>query len=157
SPFASLQARWGPGTAQRAPPQRLRHWIFFQRPDITLDQAFLRTKIGRMRSALSEGTPMRFHWPLDTSFCRVQLDVEQACCLICGHALQVCTRRRHRLFSRVGPGALAPGPLTEPDLWVTHPALQVADSLTPTAAAVCARPAQAGAARLSRWPSHSPP
>ncbi|MBM4012886.1 MAG: amidohydrolase family protein, partial [Planctomycetes bacterium] len=27
--------------------------------------------------------------------------------------------------SRVGPGAFAPGPLSEPDLWVTHPALWV--------------------------------
>jgi len=26
---------------------------------------------------------------------------------------------------RVGPGAFAPGPLSEPDLWVTHPALWV--------------------------------
>ena len=28
---------------------------------------------------------------------------------------------------RVGPGALAPRPLTEPDLWVTHPADQLQD------------------------------
>jgi len=28
-------------------------------------------------------------------------------------------------IGRVGPGAFAPRPLTEPDLWVTHPALWV--------------------------------
>jgi len=33
-----------------------------------------------------------------------------------------------RFSRRVGPGALAPRPLTEPDLWVTHPALWVSVS-----------------------------
>ena len=34
-------------------------------------------------------------------------------------------RRTTLLPSRVGTGACAPAPLTEPDLWATHPALQV--------------------------------
>ena len=33
--------------------------------------------------------------------------------------------RRVRRHGRVGPGDCSPRPLTEPDLWVTHPALQV--------------------------------
>lgn len=53
--------------------------------------------------------------------------------------------------SRVGPGVFTPGPLTEPDLWTTHPALQVATSITQTAKAVGTRPVREDAAAAIRF------
>jgi hypothetical protein len=46
---------------------------------------------------------MRFRWPTDIQFRRVQLDVEQEHCLTCRQPLQICAHRRHRLFTLQGP------------------------------------------------------
>jgi hypothetical protein len=46
---------------------------------------------------------MRFRWPKDTPFQRLQLDVEQSSCTTCGRQLHICCHRRHRLFTLRGP------------------------------------------------------
>lgn len=46
---------------------------------------------------------MRFRWPRDIRFRRVQRDVEQPHCLLCGLPLQIAAHRRHRLFTLQGP------------------------------------------------------
>lgn len=46
---------------------------------------------------------MRSHWPKDTSFTRLVLDVEDEFCATCGRSLHVCDHRRHRIFTLQGP------------------------------------------------------
>jgi hypothetical protein len=46
---------------------------------------------------------MRFHWPKDTTFRRVVLDVEQQGCSRCGRPLYICAHRVHRIFTLTGP------------------------------------------------------
>jgi hypothetical protein len=46
---------------------------------------------------------MRFHWPEDTRFRRVVLDVEQTACAGCGRRLYICAHRCHRIFTLRGP------------------------------------------------------
>ena len=42
---------------------------------------------------------MRFHWPKDTVFRRLVLDVEQGGCAHCGAPLHVCDHRIHRIYT----------------------------------------------------------
>src|SRR4051812_5787765 len=46
---------------------------------------------------------MRFHWPKDTVFRRLVLDVEQSRCAHCGRPLHICDHRTHRIYSLQGP------------------------------------------------------
>jgi hypothetical protein len=46
---------------------------------------------------------MRYHWPEDTAFTRLVLEVEVHACAACGGPLHVCDHRRHRIFTLQGP------------------------------------------------------
>ncbi len=46
---------------------------------------------------------MRYRWPADTVFERRVLTVEQEVCTVCGHGLNICDHRFHRIFSLAGP------------------------------------------------------
>src|SRR5215831_7384307 len=46
---------------------------------------------------------MRPHWPEDTQFTQVVLEVEDNVCAVCGAALHICDHRRHRIFTLQGP------------------------------------------------------
>ena len=45
--------------------------------------------------------------------------------VVIDHELEVGVPTLFATLGRVGPGDHSPGPLTEPDLWITHPALWI--------------------------------
>jgi len=46
---------------------------------------------------------MRFHWPEDTGFTPLELEVEDRTCTACGRVLYVCDHRYHPIFTLRGP------------------------------------------------------
>lgn len=46
---------------------------------------------------------MRRHWPQDTEFHRLVLDVEQGCCAQCGRDLHICDHRIRRIYTLEHP------------------------------------------------------
>jgi hypothetical protein len=46
---------------------------------------------------------MSYHWPSDTVFQTVTLEVEERLCSHCGHSLKVCAHRQRRFFTFKGP------------------------------------------------------
>jgi hypothetical protein len=49
------------------------------------------------------GEFMPYHWPEDTVFTPVELNVEDRSCLVCGGTSKVCDHRHRRLFTFAGP------------------------------------------------------
>lgn len=50
-----------------------------------------------------EATVMSYHWPADTTFRQLTLDVEDRTCPHCGQTRKVCCHRRRRFFTCDGP------------------------------------------------------
>ncbi len=46
---------------------------------------------------------MAYHWPADTVFHALTLEVEEHCCWHCAQALTICCHRERRLFTCAGP------------------------------------------------------
>ena len=46
---------------------------------------------------------MRFSWPEDTKFTRLNLDVEDRSCPVCQRRMAICDHRRHPIFTLNGP------------------------------------------------------
>jgi hypothetical protein len=46
---------------------------------------------------------MAYRWPADTCFTRLELDVDDRACRVCGRPLKVCDHRPRRLFTFDGP------------------------------------------------------
>ena len=46
---------------------------------------------------------MGYHWPEDTAFTRLVLEVEVDACATCGGPLHVCDHRQHHIFTLQGP------------------------------------------------------
>jgi len=51
----------------------------------------------------TEGVPMPYRWPEDTVFTRLDLEVEDRLCRLCGRTLTICDHRQRRLFTLDGP------------------------------------------------------
>src|SRR5271166_1622072 len=54
-------------------------------------------------SSGTEAPAMSYHWPTNTVFRHLTLDVEDRHCLHCGRPLKVCCHRRRRFFTSDGP------------------------------------------------------
>lgn len=46
---------------------------------------------------------MPYHWPADTVFQELTLEVEQRTCWQCEHPLTICCHRQRRFFTAEGP------------------------------------------------------
>jgi hypothetical protein len=46
---------------------------------------------------------MRFRWPKDTAFVRLDLEIEDRSCPSCGRAMHICDHRHHPIFTLQGP------------------------------------------------------
>lgn len=46
---------------------------------------------------------MSHHWPSETKFTTVKLDVEDRVCSVCDRRMHVCDHRHHRVYSFRGP------------------------------------------------------
>lgn len=49
---------------------------------------------------------MRFSWPRDTKFTRLDLEVEDRSCPVCQRRMSICDHRRHPIFTLHGPTEL---------------------------------------------------
>ena len=49
---------------------------------------------------------MRFSWPENTKFTRLNLEVEDRSCPICERRMSICDHRRHSIFTLQGPTQL---------------------------------------------------
>lgn len=49
---------------------------------------------------------MRFRWPKDTAFVRLDLEIEDRCCPWCGRSMHICDHRHHPIFTLQGPTRL---------------------------------------------------
>jgi hypothetical protein len=49
---------------------------------------------------------MRFRWPSDTKFTRLELEVEDSNCPVCQRRMWICDHRRHPIFTLNGPTEL---------------------------------------------------
>src|SRR5262245_18830333 len=50
-----------------------------------------------------DGTTMAYRWPAGTTFKRIDLDVQDRSCPVCGRAMHVCDHRYHHLWTLQGP------------------------------------------------------
>src|SRR5712692_730139 len=50
-----------------------------------------------------DGAAMAYRWPVGTAFKRVELDVEDRSCPVCGRDMHVCDHRYHHLWTLQGP------------------------------------------------------
>jgi hypothetical protein len=50
-----------------------------------------------------EAVPMAYHWPTDTAFRNVVLEVEDRTCWECQHLRTICCHRQRRIFTCAGP------------------------------------------------------
>jgi hypothetical protein len=56
-----------------------------------------------IRSLTRRFLPMPYHWPADTVFQELTLEVEQRTCWQCEHPLTICCHRQRRFFTADGP------------------------------------------------------
>src|SRR5437870_1975179 len=54
-------------------------------------------------SFCKEATIVSYHWPEETVFQHLTLEVEDCSCYVCGHNLKVCAHRQRRFFTGDGP------------------------------------------------------
>src|SRR3954454_19952697 len=50
-----------------------------------------------------EASPMAYHWPTDTVFRDLTLEVDERTCWLCQHLRTVCCHRQRRFFTCDGP------------------------------------------------------
>src|SRR6266568_7003169 len=50
-----------------------------------------------------DGTTMAYRWPAGTTFKRIDLDVQDRSCPVCGRDMHVCDHRYHHLWTLQGP------------------------------------------------------
>lgn len=75
---------------------------------------------------------MPYRWPEETVFTRIELDVEDRLCRLCGRTMTICDHRHHRLFTLNGPVHLVcklahcPTPTCPAHCWTVSPEAETA-------------------------------